>query len=68
MTYSSKDEHKSEHNLTELNCQSFSQFLHPEYGYSPLKWEASPSHANRPPPWQQFFMFSRSLVCIHFYS
>ena len=35
MTYSCKGEHKSVQNLTEPNCQSFSQFPHPEYGYFP---------------------------------
>ena len=32
----------------------------------PPTWEASPSHATRPPPWQHFFVFCQSLVCIHF--
>ena len=48
MTYSSKDEHKSGHDLTELICQSFSQFPHPEYCYSPLN--GKPVHSMLPAP------------------
>ena len=48
MTYSIKDEHKSGHNLTELNCQNFVQLPHPEYCYSPLKWK--PAHPMLPVP------------------
>ena len=49
MTYSCKGEHKSVQNLTEPNCQSFSQFPHPEYG-SPPPWNGKSVHPMLPAP------------------